>query len=257
MNPNQQARSVRTRAIVLRHRDMGEADRIVTLLTPAHGKLDVVAHGIRKPTSRKTGHVEVFSRVEVLLNLVRELGTLTQAELDEPYIILREDLTRGAYAAYTVELLDRFTEIGDDLQGLFALLDATLGRLCIVDDPLLALRYYEIQLLTLVGFQPELSECVITGEPLEPVAQFFSVADGGVVSPEAGAKNPNYLPLSLNALKLLRHLQRSPYRAVAPLQISEPVQAEVEMVMLAYITYTLETRLQAVDFIRRVRQFRR
>jgi len=247
-------RAFRTHTLILKRRDFGEADRLLTLITPDHGKIEVIAKGARKPNSTKTGHVELFTKADMLIHRGRDLDIAQQAEMIDPYQALREDLNRGAYASYAAELMDRFTISGDeDMHILFDLLAETFQRLCVENDlPLLA-RYYEIRLLDTVGFRPELNECVFSHEELRPEDQFFSNAEGGVVSPQAAKNSTALVPLSLNALKLLRHLQRSPYSQVQALQISPQLHTEVERLMLGYITYLLERRLQSVDFIRKIR----
>src|SRR5215472_14024187 len=90
-------RTYRTEAIVLRRKDIGEADRILTLFTPQLGKVRAVAKGIRKPRSRKAGHLELFTCTRLLLAVGRDLDIITQAEGLEPYRPLRDDLLRGAY----------------------------------------------------------------------------------------------------------------------------------------------------------------
>lgn len=247
-------RSYRTPAIILKRRDFGEADRLLTILTPEHGKVDVIAKGARKATSTKTGHVELFTRADMLIHRGRDLGIATQVEMTEPFLALREDLQRGAYANYAGELLDRFTAAGDDdLHDVFHLLLRTLQDLCTDDDPRLVMRYYEMRLLDLVGFRPELNQCVFTHEPIQPEEQFFSYSEGGVVSPEAAKHGTSLIPVSLLTLKLLRHMQRSPYTQVKSLKITPQLHQEVERLMLGYITFLLERRLQSIDFIRRIR----
>jgi len=243
-------RAFRTEAIILKRRDMGEADRLLTLLTPRHGKLDVIAKGARKPTSQKTGHVELFTRADMLIHTGREIGVAVQAEMVEPYLGLRENLKRSAYANYAAELLDRFTaHAEEDSTSLFSLLDDTLKRLADDDDPRLAVRYYEIRMLDLLGFRPELLECVVGRDPILPQDQFFSPVHGGVVCPQH-AHLSSTAPVSMTALKLMRHMQRSSYRQVKSLKVSLPVHEEVERIMLGYITYILERKLQSVDFLR-------
>lgn len=228
---------------------------MLTILTPTHGKVDAIAYGARKVNSRKAGHTELFTCVDLLLNLHKEPGAITQIELLEPYLPLRTDLTLGAYAAYAVELLDRFTEIGDsDNQSLFALLRATLNRLGTQPDPLLVLRYYDLHLLEHVGFRPELTYCVRSGELIQPENQYFSFGDGGVVSPNYGLDR--HARVSLQALKLMRHLQRNPYSHISSLKVSEQSHLEVEALLLGYITNTLERELQSAAFVRKVRQMR-
>lgn len=250
------ARTFRTPALVLKRRPFGEADRLVTLLTPQHGKIDAIAKGARKPLSKKTGHVELFTHTDVLIARGRELGILTQAEVVKPFVPIREDLTRGAYANYVAELLDRFTYDADFASPrLFTLLDASFERICHDDDPRRVVRYFELRLLDEVGFRPELQDCVVMQEAVQPQDQFFSYHDGGVVSIEGANHTAGLVPLPLNTLKLLRHMQRSPYQQVAELRISDTLHADAERIMLGYIRYTLENRLQSVDFIRRIRQF--
>jgi DNA repair protein RecO (recombination protein O) len=247
-------RSFRTPAIILRRFDLGEADRLLTLLTPHHGKIEVVAKGARKLTSTKTGHVELFTRADMLIHKGRELGIAVQAEMTAPYLPLRDDLTLGAYAGYAAELADRFTNEGDDeTTRLFTLLDETFNRLCTDPDPRLALRYYEIHLLDISGFRPELNECVIGHEDIQPEDQYFSYAEGGVVCPQDAMRGTSFIPLPLLTLKVLRHLQRSPYARVKELQVSNSLHDDLERVMQGYITYLLERRLQSADFIRRLR----
>lgn len=248
-------RTFRTPAIILKRRDFGEADRVLTILTPGHGKLDVVAKGARKPTSHKTGHVELFTRADMLINRGRGLDVISQVEMVAPYLPLREELTRGAYASYIAELLDRFS--GEEELGysdLFQLVDDTLQRLCTDDDPRLAVRYYEIRLLDLVGFRPELNECVVSHEPIQAEDQFFSYMLGGVVAPEHGQAGMAAVPIALNTLKLLRHMQRSPYIHVKSLRISTSLHDDLERLLLGYITFLLERKLQSIEFIRRIRR---
>ncbi|MBZ0296681.1 MAG: DNA repair protein RecO [Anaerolineae bacterium] len=247
-------RSFRTPALILKRRDFGEADRLLTVLTPTHGKIDVIAKGARKPTSTKTGHVELFTRADMLIHRGRELGIAVQVEMIAPYLVLREDLQRGAYANYVAELLDRFTGSDDEDSGtLFKLIDETLERLCYDDDPRLAVRYYEMRLLDLVGFRPELNECVFSREPIQQEDQYFSFVEGGVVRPEYAAHSVSLVSLPMVTLKLMRHMQRSSYPQVKSLKLSQALHNDVERIMLGYITFLLEQKLQSVDFIRRIR----
>ncbi|MBZ0286466.1 MAG: DNA repair protein RecO [Anaerolineae bacterium] len=184
----------------------------------------------------------------------RDLGIAVQAEMIAPYLELREDLQRGAYASYTAELLDRFTNEGeDDYHTLFQLFDETLHRLCTDDDPRLATRYYEVRLLEQVGFRPELNECVVSREAIQAEDQYFSYAGGGVVRPEYATRAGAITPIPMVTLKLLRHMQRSAYSHVKTLKISVALHDDVERVVLGYLTYLLERKLQSVDFIRRIR----
>jgi DNA repair protein RecO (recombination protein O) len=253
-------RTYRTEAIVLRRKDIGEADRILTLFTPELGKVRAVAKGIRKPRSRKAGHLELFTCVKLLLAVGRDLDIITQAEGVDPYRPLRDDLLRGAYGAYMVELLDRFTPDEEENAELYSLLRQGLGWAATAADLGLAARYYELHLLGLAGYQPQLRRCAVCGRPLEAEDQFFSVMAGGVVCPACAATPAerggpaHLLPLSLAALKLLRYMQSNAYARVAALNVSRRTQSEVEYVLARYITEILERQLKSIEFLKLIRR---
>lgn len=247
-------RTYRTEAIVLRRKDIGEADRILTLLTPERGKVRVVAKGIRKPRSRKAGHLELFTRTNLLIATGRDLGIVTQAQLADAHRPIREDLTRGAYASYAVELMDKFTPEQQDSHELYALLRAALGWFSEGGNVAIAARFYELRLLALAGFQPELRRCVVNGASIVAEDQFFSVAQGGVVCATCGKGQPGLTPLSTEALKYLRYFQSQPYGKVAGLRLNASVLGEMEYVMQRYITYLLEKQLKSVEFLKLIRR---
>ncbi len=259
---------------MLRRKDIGEADRILTLLTPGAGKVRVVAKGIRKPRSRKAGHLELFTRTKLLLAVGHDLDIVTQAEVVEPYRALREDLLRSAYAGYMVELLDRFTPDNQENPELYELLTHGLEWAATARDLALAARAYELHLLSAAGFQPQLYRCVSCGKALVAEDQFFSPHGGGVICAACGApptaperyrpdahddptahqSRAGWLPLSLSALKLLRFTQSNPYPKVAALTISLSTAAQVEYLMARYITVLLERQLKSVEFLKLIRR---
>jgi DNA repair protein RecO (recombination protein O) len=247
-------RTYRTEAIVLRRKDFGEADRVLTLFTPELGKVRVVAKGIRKPRSRKAGHLELFTCSRLLLAKGRDLDVITQAETVLAYRPLREDLLRGAYAAYAVELLDRFMPDEQENAELYALLRAMLGWLCGPDDLTLAARYYELQLLSLAGFQPDLRQCVVGGEKIVAEDQFFSPEAGGVVCPHCKENQPGSVPISLSALKVLRYFQSKDFNTALAVKVRPAVQAEVERLLFLYIRHILERQLKSVEFLTLIRR---
>jgi DNA repair protein RecO (recombination protein O) len=249
-----QPRSFRVEAVVLRHSDWGEADRLLSIYTRDQGKLRAIAKGARKVRSRKAGHLEPFTRVNLLLARGRQLYIVTQAETVDAYLSLRDDLTQIGYASYVLELLDRFTYEEEEHGALYRLLVDTLARLDQADDPRLVLRYYEIRLLDFLGYRPELIHCVECEEPIAAADQYFSPARGGILCPNCGPRIGSGRPASMQALKYLRHFQRSTYREAARAQLSPAVQQELENLMSHYLTYLLERGLNTPAFIERVRK---
>lgn len=246
-------RSFRLEAVVLRHIDWGEADRLLILYSLESGKLRAVAKGVRRPRSRKAGHLEPFTRSTLQLARGRDLPIVTQADTLDAYLPLREDLVLTTLAAYVIELIDRFTYEEGENRALYRLLADTLSRLCTSPNPDLAVRYYEMRLLDLLGFRPQLTQCAKCDNDIQPEDQYFSPEQGGVLCPKCGADLAGVRPVSQRALKFMRHFQRSSYKEAARAPLNPVLNREIEGIVQYYLTYLLERGLNTPAFLRRVR----
>jgi DNA repair protein RecO (recombination protein O) len=256
-------RLYRVEAIVLKRSDFGEADRLLTLYTPDHGKIRAIAKGARKPSSRKSGHVELFAHTALMLAKGRQLDIITQADTLDTFVALQKNLERLGHAYYLAELVDRFVEEANENRPLFSLLLDALNWLGDdLVDPLLLARYFELHLLQHVGYRPQLFHCVNCGKEIEPIDNCFSVEAGGIIDPNCmqteREKLPEHgrdsLPISLNALKVLRFLQTREWVTVQALRLNADVHAEVETLMQRYIAHHLERNLKSVEFLKELRQ---
>jgi len=253
--PETKFRSIRVDAVVLRHSNYGEADRLLTLFTRQSGKMRVIAKGARKIASRKAGHIEPFTHVKLQLAKGKDMFLITQADTVDAYLPLREDLILTSHAAYVMELLDRFSyEDGTEHPSTFRLLTETLARLAANADIWTTLRYYEMRLLDHVGFRPQLFECANCGNTIQAEDQFFSFSAGGVICPRCGRGLPNLYGISVEALKYLRHFQRSSYAEATRARPSLEVQKETERLMQGYFTYLLERELNTPGFLRQIKE---
>jgi DNA repair protein RecO (recombination protein O) len=251
-------RLYRVEAIVLKRSDHGEADRLLTLLTPDHGKMRAIAKGARKPSSRKSGHVELFTHCALMLAKGKTHDVVTQADTIDSFIELRDNLDRVGYAYYIAELVDRFSEEATENRALYDLLLHTLGWLGDESNraDLLA-RFFELRLLQYVGYQPQLFECTNCGKAVEPIENYFSAEVGGVLDPEcaqAQRRVRDAQKITLNALKVLRYLQTRDWETVRGLRLTPDVMTEVEVLLQRYIVYHLERSLKSVDFLRELRR---
>jgi DNA repair protein RecO (recombination protein O) len=182
----------------------------------------------------------------------RRLDIITQAEAVETFPTLRADLEHLGQASYIVELLDRFTLDEGGSRPAYALMLEALGRLAQGRPPSAVLRYYELRLLELMGYRPEFFQCVQCLSEVRPEAQYFSPALGGILCPGCGRGHPQARPLSLDALKVLRHYQRSGFEAAAAPNVRPAVRQEVEDHLEAYLTHLLERKLNSPRFLRQV-----
>jgi DNA repair protein RecO (recombination protein O) len=245
-------RVYRVDGVVLARKDWGEADRLVTLMTPDKGKIRVLAPGARKQTSRKSGHLELFSRGKFVLARGRTFDKITQAETRDYFPMLREELERVSAAYLLVELVDRFLEENDENPLLYELLLDSLDRLDAGERAALVLRFFEVKMLGYVGYQPQLFDCQVCGETLEPLDQYFNVAEGSAVCPRCAGKGNDFLPMSLDALKVLRLMQSGEWELVRRLRVEEPLARELETLLNQYAAYQLERDLKSARFIDQV-----
>ena len=240
-------RVYRTEAVIIRRADFGEADRLLTLITP-QGKRRVVAKGARKTTSRLAGHIELFTHATLLLAVGRNLDIVTQSVILHGLNTLRGDLKRIGAAYYAAELIDRLIEEEDENRPAYDLLVATLQALDTSHNLDLVLRFYELRLLGCLGYRPQLYHCAVCQEVLTEQTRHFSHEAGGALCPRCAQAQRAALPLSLSAFKLLRFLQAQPLEAVERLNISPATRTEAELLLRAYLRRILERDLKSVAF---------
>ncbi len=242
-------RVYQVRAIVLKRTDVGEADRLITVLTADRGKLRVVAKGARKPAARKTGHVELFNHVALMVHAARGIDIVSQAETVEPFLALRGDLDRLGYAYYFAELVDRFVEEGIEQREIYELMLDALHWLETTRHLARTARSFEMQLLDALGYRPQLYVCVHSKEELLPEENFFTPEGGGMIRPQYRDAYRDAISVPVNALKVLRYLQSRRPAEIEQLSLSPQVESEVEAVLYYYLTHLLERSLKSVDFL--------
>lgn len=249
-------RSIRTEGIVLRRKDFGESDRILTLFTRKLGKVSAIAKGCRKPGSKLSGHLELFMRTSFLIAQGRNLHIISQAENITSYENLRKDLFGVGIGSYVIELIDAVTyDEGSNLK-LYELLVSTLEYLESGKHPGVVLRYFDLHTLDLVGFRPEMFQCVECTQKIIEQDQYISGELGGVVCPECSGRTSQsgLRPITSKVLKYLRHIQRTNIRELLAIDIPPDIEEELEKVIGYYLGHTLERHLNSPDFIRRIRK---
>lgn len=245
-------RLYRTEAVVLRRLELGETDRILTLLTPSLGKLRVIAKGVRRPTSRRAGHLEPLTHCTLLVARGSNLDVVTQAQTVNAFLPLREDLTRIAYASYLAELVDRLTPEHAEAYQTFDLLTRTLRRLSDGADPALTARFFEMALLSQMGFRPQLTRCASCQVPLEPADCWLAAHLGGVLCPECGRKDPSARTLPLGIFKLLRAIQREEWTLVNHVRLGTERRRELERALADLVAAALEREPRSAAVLHRI-----
>jgi DNA repair protein RecO (recombination protein O) len=189
----------RDRGVVLRTYKLGEADRIVVLLTAEHGKVRAVAKGVRKAKSRIGGRLEPLNHVDLLLWEGRELDIVRQADLVDPWPQLHRDLRCLSQGLAIVEATEQVAQEGQPAPALYRMLLGALRALFERPGPLVVASFYW-KLLALEGAGPVLDSCASCGSGPPTVSLVgFDIAQGGALCRACRRGEP----LSAAALQLM------------------------------------------------------
>ena len=247
-----------TDAIVLSRFDYGEADRIMTLFTPAHGKFKAIAKGVRRTTSRLGGSLEPLAELRVALARGRTFDVVTQVEVTQPWLRLRDSLESAATAWYLAELADRSIEERHETEGPYALLKRAYELLDAGMASGRVARWYEMRFADEMGVRPEVDRCVECDRMLEADERFRWVPPlGGVLCFRCPGPPVESAGLSVDALKLLKAYQRLDVEAIAALRLPPPVEREVEGAMRDFLHFSLDRDARSLAFLDEVRRTRR
>ena len=243
-----------TDAIVLSRFDLGEADRVLTLITPEFGKLKAIAKGVRRTTSRLGGSLEPFAELNVGLARGRTFDIVTEVRVGHAWLHLRDRLESTATAWYLAELADRSLEERHEAEALYALLRRAYELLDAGMAPGRVARWYEMHLADELGQRPEVDRCVECDRMLDAGESYRWVPPlGGVLCGRCPGPPADRAGLSLEALKVLKAYQRLDIEAIAGLRLRDEVEREVENVMREFMRVVLERDPRSLAFLDEVR----
>ncbi|MBC7638836.1 MAG: DNA repair protein RecO [Rhodoferax sp.] len=238
----------RDEAVVLRAQKLGEADRIVTLLTRHHGRVRAVAKGVRRTRSKFGARVEPFMMIDVQLYRGRTLDIVTQVETIQPYgARLASDYPRYTAGTAMLETAERLTdEEGDPAVQQFLLLVGGLRTLSDGShDPSLVLDAYLLRALAVAGWAASLVDCARCGAAGPHRA--FAIPAGGAVCPAcrpAGSASP-----SPAALDLMAALLGGDWVTADASEVRH--RREASGIVAAYLQWHLERGIRALRLVER------
>ena len=243
------SRVYQTEAIIIKRHKFGEADRLVTLFTSDFGKLRAIAKGAMRPKSKLGGNVELLSYSQLMLARGRNLDIITQAQAIDNFLPIRDSLELMSGGFYLSELVDAFTEENVEDRELFDLFLNTLREMAASSDMERALRYFELRLLSHMGYRPQLQKCANCSRQLEAGVNYFSPHQGGALCRECGYPDMSARTISVNALKVLRFIQGHDFNAVGRLKIDVSLSKELESITRSYLKYQLERDVKSANWL--------
>lgn len=242
----------RTEAIVVGHKDLGEADKILTLFSPDKGIIRAVARGARRPRNRLLGASQMFTYGKYLIMQGRNLDNISQNGIIESFYKIRSNLEQMAYGLYFAELLRASTPIEDKNRELFSFFLKTLYMLQEWKDLEFLCRIYELKLLAIQGFLPELFRCVSCGNS-DGYIYFFSITLGGILCDECKLQDRKAILLNEKVLYVLRKILLSTYEELENFYIDD-VRFQLKKILHLFILHQFDHEFKTVGFIKDIKK---
>jgi DNA repair protein RecO (recombination protein O) len=247
---DQSMATYKTKGIIIKRRDLGEADRILTIFTNEYGKISVVAKGVRKTLSKLGGHLELFYKVDLILAEGKSMDLVTSVTIVDDYNNIRGDLNKITACHHIAEIVDRLLGDSQDNFEVFSLICDTLKKIN-HDNVLneLVLRYFELHLLTILGHRPEVEKCVRSGNNLSSEKNFFCYNLGGVVHCEHLKPDDVSQEVSKNFIKVVRLLLNSNMDIVDVIKSNNILDQETQSILNHILEQLLERELKSIKFL--------
>lgn len=243
--------------IVLRRVNYGEADRILTVLTREHGKIGVIARGVRKAASRNAAATDLFVRSQMQLAKGRgELDVLTQAErrANPPPL---GDAFRAACASLCAELADRVLESHHRDPETYELMVAALAGCADEDrDPRLAVTWFARRMIDRLGYAPQLQDCASCGMALPESPAAFSAVGGGLLCTRCSPADPGAVVCSVRVIKVLRTVAAGNDQLYRRLRLDVATLDTLEDVVERELAQHLDRQLRSLDVVRSLQRGR-
>lgn len=249
--------TIKTRGIVLKRTNFGETDRIVTFYTSTLGKKRAKAIGARKIRARLGGHLELFMLSDLMIAKGKNLDTIISAQVIEAYPNIRTDLHKASFAYFLAELVDKI--VAEELKDtrIFNLLAHTLG---ILNDqnfsneslPILLIAF-EMQLLNILGFSPQVSRCVHCGKTKS--RKFgFSAMLGGILCENCLRYDRLATAIDLSEIKAMQGLLRLHLAKKFNFSLSFKTVELVTEKLEYFIHFVFEKNIKSLEFIKQIKK---
>lgn len=238
---------VRVEGIVIRSIDYGEGNKILTLFTKEAGKMSMMARGAKKLKSRHAAIAQLFTYGEFTCYKSGSMGTLNNGEIWNAYYRLKEDIHKTAYASYLMELTDRMMTENEPNGPLFEQLKAALDAMDEEKDPQIVAHIYEMKMLTIAGYMPELNECVSCGAEGEGMS--LSVSLGGTVCSRCRSADHQAIAIAEGTLKLLRLFLHMDIRRLGKTEVKAATKSQLKHCIRQLLDAHIDIRLKSRSFL--------
>lgn len=248
---------IKTKGIIIKRVNLGEADKILTILTADRGKIRVVARGVRRSNAKLSGFLELFRYNEYLLAEGRNLDVVTGAETIESFRQIGLNLRKIGVAYYVAEIIDRLVEETQEADQVFSLVYSVFKEINSAKLPLDFIKsFFEFNILSVLGFKPELRQCVVCGKPIDPTQKFgFSIILGGLIDKDHFFSDPNAAVLDQPTAEVLCVMTSAPLKHFYSYDNLVATTPQIAKISANFLDYMLEKNLRSKEFLEEVLEF--
>jgi len=235
----------RTQGFMLKKTDLREADQVFDIFTKDFGKLEILGRAIRKIKSKLRSGADLFYLSEVEFIQGKTYKTLTDAITIEKFKNIRNDLEKLKAAYKITEVADSLIRGEERDDKIWDLLSEVFNKLC--DKPGLLVisqanhnliyHYFVWNLLSILGYQIDLYNCVICRKNLIPLKLYFSSEEGGIVCAACFDKTNERIDVSSEVIKILRLLLKKDWNILLRLKIQDSHKKELEIISGNYLSF--------------------
>jgi len=219
-------------AVVLRAYDLGEADRILSLITAGSGLRRAVAKGVKRTRSKFGGRLEPFTRIQAVFHEGRNLDTVVQAEIVSSHAPLRADFSKFLFGEAMLEMIEKSLQENQNIPRLFD-------------------TAFELKVCALIGYHPHLDHCLHCGRKIEGERVCMDLAGGGVACGTCSAGLEGRLDVSPERLSLMRCLLSEDMATIARREESHGACREVLLTAFRFSESFLDRPLKTRQVVLR------
>lgn len=234
-----------TTAIILNRKDFGESDRLFVFYSPEYGKLEAIAIGAKKASSKMAKFLEPLQEVELMLARGKNFNRIAEVRLLDNFEKLKADTKQWSIGCYCLEVVDKLTKVEDAQPDIFHLLKEVLNILK-QENSTGILPLYVWQLLALLGYRPQIDGCSLCGCAETNV--YFNPESGDIKCSGCQTVDKKNIAVSFEALKVLRQTFGEKLASFKDLDISEEVSRQINIAASALLHYNLDYQLNTLKF---------
>ena len=238
------------KGFVIRSVALGEADRLVSLLTSDHGLIKAYAKGARRQKSALRLGTQDFVLGQFELFNYKDRFQIDAADLIEPFLELQQDMDRLVCAAHLMEVLHDAAEFGETQPDLYQLCGYTMQALRQQDDPILVVHVAQMRVMRVIGLAPHLDSCMICGKAALQTP-FFSVNHCGLICGQSGCRSQavDAMHLPSGLLACIRHSLNSPMNRLFQFKLDADIRQRFITLAQAYLIHQMEKPYPRLDML--------